>query len=49
MFKKMYLLLFNRVTDAIMALERGDAAAARTILIRVQQETEELYIEGTEE
>lgn len=49
MFKKMYLLLFNRITDAIEALERGDTAQAKSILIRAQQDAEEVYIEGTEE
>ncbi len=49
MFKRMYLLLFNRITDAIEALQRGDSAKARTILICAQQEAEELYIEGKEE
>ena len=49
MFKQMYLLLFNRITDAIEALQRGDIEEARTILIRAQQDSEELYIEGTEE
>ena len=49
MFKKLYLLLFNRVTDALEALEHGDAALARKILIRAQQDAEELYIEGREE
>ena len=42
----MYLLLFNRVTDAIEAIERGDAELARTVLIRAQQDAEDLYIEG---
>lgn len=46
MFKRMYLLLFNRITDAIEAIERGDAAQARSILISAQQDTEALYIEG---
>lgn len=48
MFKQMYLLLFNRITDAIEALQRGDREEARTILICAQQEAEELFIEGTE-
>ena len=48
MFKQMYLLLFNRITDAIEALQRGDIEEARTILICAQQAAEELYIEGTE-
>ena len=49
MFKQMYLLLFNRITDAIEACERGDAAEARLLLIRAQQDAEDLYLEGTEE
>ncbi len=49
MFKRMYFLLFNRITDAIGALERGERERARLILIRAQQDAEELYIEGTEE
>ena len=49
MYEKMYLVLFNRVTDAIEELERGDAERAKTILIRAQQDAEELYVEGTEE
>ena len=49
MFKKMYLLLFNRVTDAIEAMEQGKLEQAKAILIRAQQDTEDLYIEGTEE
>ena len=46
MFKRMYLLLFNRITDAVEAIERGDPAQARAILIRAQQDTEALYLEG---
>ena len=49
MFKKMYLVLFNRITDALEALEHGDRAQAMDILVRAQQDTEELYIEGTDQ
>ena len=49
MFKRMYFLLFSRITDAIEALEHGDAAQARSILILAQQDAEELYLEGDEE
>ena len=49
MFKKMYLLLFRHITDAIEALDRGDSEQAKSILIRAQQEAEELYIAGTEQ
>ncbi len=49
MFRKMYCLLFHRITAAIEALERGDAARAKAILIGAQRDAEELYIEGTED
>ena len=45
MFHRMYLLLFNRITDALKALDRGDAASARAILMQAQQEAEELFME----
>ena len=45
MFKRMYLLLFNRITDAIEAIEHGDSARAGSILVRAQQDAEALYIE----
>lgn len=48
MFHRLYLFLFNRITDALEALEHGDAVRARTILIRTQQEAEAQYIEGAE-
>ena len=48
MFKRMYLLLFQRITDALDALERGDTLRARTILIRAQRDAEALYMEGSE-
>ena len=48
MFKQMYLLLFRRITDALDALERGDTLQARAILLRAQQDMEELYMEGSE-
>ena len=49
MFKKMYLHLFNRVTDALEALEVGDPAQARAFLIAAQQDCEELYLNADEE
>ena len=42
MYKKMYLTLFNAITDA---LEHIDAdSLAEKILIAAQQKTEEIYI-----
>ena len=43
-FKKPYTTLFNAVTDALRALERGDAAAAVELLRKGQQNAEEQYI-----
>ena len=49
MFKTMYLHLFNRVTDALRALEAGDPTQARALLIAAQQECEALYLSADEE
>ena len=49
MFRKMYLALFNAVTDAIRALDRGEAVRARQILVSAQQESEEIYLQGEED
>jgi len=43
-YKEMYLLLFRAATKALDAMDKGDAASARAILMKAQQETEELYI-----
>ena len=45
----MYLLLFNRITDTLKALDRDDAASARTILMQAQRDAEELFLEKTDE
>ncbi len=43
-----YLILFNRVTDALEVLEQSDAADVRQMLIRAQQEVEADGQEGGE-
>ena len=48
-YKSMYLLLFNRVTDALGEIERGNMERARELLQQAQLETEELYISAPEE
>lgn len=45
-YKTMYLHLFNAVTDALEALDAGQTGEAAFLLIRAQQECEELYING---
>ena len=46
LYKKMYLQLFNRVTDALTALERQDADRAANILYTAQKTCEQLYIDN---
>ena len=41
-----YLILFNRVTDALEALEKDGTADIRDMLIRAQREAEEAFIEA---
>ena len=48
-YKKMYLRLFNRVTDAIELLQRGSAEQAMQALIAAQQEAEEIFLSEPEQ
>ena len=45
-YKKMYLRLFNAVTDALEAIQNKEDAAA--VLIKAQQDCEEMYINADE-
>lgn len=49
MYKKMYLTLFNAITDALRLMEKGNPAGAAEILKRAQRDTEEMYIEAGED
>ena len=44
-YKKMYLLLFNAVTDALDQLGRQNLGCAAEILKKAQADAEEVYIE----
>ena len=44
MYKKMYLLLFQAITDVLKLLERGNIWDAKERLIKAQQDAEEVYI-----
>ncbi len=46
MYQRMYLRLFNAITDALRLMEKGDSAGAVALLERAQQGTEEMYMEG---
>ena len=45
-YEKMYLLLFNSITDALEALEDNDIKKAQLILKRAQITAEDEYIES---
>ncbi len=49
MYKRLYYMLFNYITDAIRALQGGNYRKALDILIKAQQESEELYISSDED
>ena len=44
LYQKMYLHLFNAVTDALRLLGVGQTQAAAVLLERAQQDCEEMYI-----
>jgi len=41
----MYFHLINALTDAIEEITHGDVVTARDMLIRAQQETEQMYMQ----
>ena len=43
-YQKPYTLLFNAITDALEQLDGQDIWQAREILVRAQQQAEEMYI-----
>ena len=47
-YKKMYLSLFNSITDSLYALESLNFGQAADILRQAQSDCEELYVEDAE-
>ena len=45
-YRALYFGLFNRLTDLLTLLERQDYGAARELVIQLQQEAEDRFIEG---
>ena len=45
-YRRPYTIIFNAVTDALAALDKGEYARAKALLIQAQQEAEEAYISG---
>lgn len=48
MYKKMYYLLFNAMTEAMGCILRMDYTEAYGILAQAQADAEELYLAGEE-
>ncbi len=48
LYKQLYLKLFNRVTDALILLDREETTSANNLLILAQQEAEERYLDAGE-
>ena len=46
MYKEMYYLLFNAVTDALEELRKGHYPYAETLLVLAQADAEKLFLEG---
>ena len=47
-YKKIYLYLFNAISEAVAELEQGNSAAAENLLKEAQAESEELLIKVLE-
>lgn len=45
-YQKMYVTLFKAITAALYMMQDGEIMKARGLLVRAQQETERIYIEG---
>lgn len=48
MYKKLYFLMFNRITDAVNALNEGRNDDALQALTDAQSEAEQIFIEEGE-
>lgn len=49
MYKKMYLRLFNVITDVIARIDEHNFGIAREMLVGAQRECEEIYMEESQE
>ena len=43
-YQKMYLILFNAITDALAQIEKQNYGDAKSTLIAARQKAEEMYI-----
>ena len=44
-YPQMYVVLFKSITGALQLMEAGEFMLARTMLVRAQQDAEEMYLE----
>ena len=49
MYKKMYVHLFNAITDALAYIEEQNFGIARELLMEAQRECEQIYMEESQE
>ena len=49
MYRKMYIQLFNAVTDSLEELQAQNFGRAQEILIAAQQRCEEIYMDAEDE
>ena len=48
-YQKMYTMLFNAITDALIQMEKQNYGSAKETLISAQQRAEELYLSAEDE
>ena len=48
-YQKLYMLLFNAFTDAIMQIDAQNYGSARAVLVKAQQNAEEFYLDDENE
>lgn len=48
MYKQLYFYLFNRVTDAVKMLQEGNNGEALQTLVNAQKESEEAFVDFSE-
>jgi len=44
-YERLYSILFNGITDAIVSLEKQNYGQTKDYLIRIQQKAEDIYIQ----
>lgn len=45
-YQKLYITLFNAITDALRKIDELEVAKAKQLLMQAQQKTEEMYMDA---